>query len=335
MQSLKQLTGDGLNSLQEEAKEVLKKSHTPLQRYGESFVVDSRIGDVRKLSVTSHRSSVMRVDAWKSLSDEDKERITSMDLSDPYLAWQVANMDELGVRIIFLREGEKKVWELKGGGLYWIVLAKGAELKVEDRILNSELVIRRMFVWQYEGSKFSFTGWRAGNNFLNERLQVELLEEGSFNRVNHLTYGKGVEQIDIEAAVYHKASFTESNLTVRTVAAGKSVNIYRGMISVDKGVKGVRGKENGKALLVSQKAVVDILPRLDVNSDDVQCDHGVGIAQLSDEKLVYLRSRGLSEKEAKRLMIQGFLKEGMEFSKMVEKSLDNMVNRGFNSDLSL
>ncbi len=324
MQNLKQLTGDVFNSWQEEAKGVLKKNYRPVNRYGESFIAKPMCEDVRKLSVVNNR---IKLDKWEGLNDESKERIRLVDLSDPYLAWQVASMDR--VRVIFLREGEKKELELVGGGLYFIVLEKGAELKVQDCIQDKERVIRRMFVWQYEGSKFSFTGLRGGNMFLNERVRVELMEEGAFAGLNHLTYGKGEEQVDIEVAVYHKYSNTESDLTVRTVAAGKSVNIYRGMISVDKKLKGVKGREEGKALMASQKAVVDILPRLDVNSDDVQCDHGVGVTQLNDEKLIYLRSRGLSEKEAKRIMILGFLKGDMIFSKKVEKSLENMVNIGF------
>jgi len=330
MYSLKESTRDSINSWQEEARRVLRKNHMPPTRYGESFVIESPIGDVRKLSVASKQSPVMGLDVWEELSDEDRKRIVLMDLKDPYLAWQAANLEGVGARVIYLKEGEKKDIKLKGGGLYWIVLAKRSELRVEDQIMNTEQAIRRMFVWQHEDSEFSFMGWRAGNKFLNERLRVELLEDGACSRVSHLTCGKEMEQSDIEVAVYHKASFTESDLVVRTVAAGKSVNMYRGMIWVDKGLMNIKGKENGKALMVSKKAVVDILPRLDVNSENVQCEHGVGIMQLSDDKLIYLRSRGLSEKEARQLMILGFFRENMGCSEMVDKSLENMVNRGFN-----
>ena len=318
-----------MEGLKQLAKEALEKNHAPVKRYGESFIVASPVEDVRKLTVANREMGGIKRNAWERLSDEDKERIMSVDLSDPYLAWQVANMDGAGARIIYLKEGEKRELEIKGGGLYWIILAKGAELNMEDRILNNELAVRRMFVWQYERSKFSLSGWRAGNDWLNERLRVELLEEGALNKVRHLTCGKEKEQLDIEAAVYHKASKTESDLTVRMIAAGKSINIYRGVISVDRGASGVRGRETAKALMLSRRAVVDVLPQLNVNSDDVQCDHGVGIEQLDKEKLMYLRSRGLSEEEARKLMMSGFLKESMKFSEKVEKSLENMVNRGF------
>lgn len=67
-----------------------------------------------------------------------------------------------------------------------------------------------------------------------------------------------------------------------------------------------------KALNLSPKAQVNALPGLEVDTNDVKAGHSAAVHNLNPEQLIYTQSRGLSEKEAKRLMIEGFLKKGLK-----------------------
>ncbi|MBI3256126.1 MAG: SufD family Fe-S cluster assembly protein, partial [Candidatus Andersenbacteria bacterium] len=175
------------------------------------------------------------------------------------------------------------------------------------------LALPRIFVWQEAGSEFTYWGLRANNTFLSERLQVRLLGEGAAVHVRHLTYGGkpvqkpmvhpgGVpgtlhlpgstighlarsnagmpgstirQQSDIEVSAFHEARQTVSDLAVRSAAADRHVAIYRGLIDIAENAGGSKGYQSGRALLLSRTAVVDNLPELAINTNDVQCSHGV------------------------------------------------------------
>jgi Fe-S cluster assembly protein SufD len=68
-------------------------------------------------------------------------------------------------------------------------------------------------------------------------------------------------------------------------------------------------KQTNKALLLSEDAQINTKPQLEIFADDVKCTHGAAIGQIDDEAMFYLRARGLSQREARRLLIQAFAGE--------------------------
>jgi len=83
--------------------------------------------------------------------------------------------------------------------------------------------------------------------------------------------------------------------------------VWRGMIKVDPGAQRIDAFQECRNLLISKKAHADAIPGLEILANDVRCTHAAAIAQLDPEQLFYLRSRGLREPAAKRLVIEGFL----------------------------
>ena len=67
-----------------------------------------------------------------------------------------------------------------------------------------------------------------------------------------------------------------------------------------------------KNLLLSDRAEVDTRPRLEINACDVACTHGAAVGQLDPDALFYLRSRGVSEREARAILVSGFAREVLE-----------------------
>ena len=79
------------------------------------------------------------------------------------------------------------------------------------------------------------------------------------------------------------------------------------MIKVDEGAQQTDAFQESRNLLISKKAHADSIPGLEILADDVRCTHAAAIAQIDKDQLFYLRSRGLSDAAARRLVIEGFL----------------------------
>ena len=88
--------------------------------------------------------------------------------------------------------------------------------------------------------------------------------------------------------------------------------VWRGMIRVDPGAQQTDAFQESRNLLLSTDAHADAIPGLEIEADDVRCTHAAAVAQVDPEQLYYLRSRGLADAEAKRLVIEGFLQELVE-----------------------
>jgi len=84
------------------------------------------------------------------------------------------------------------------------------------------------------------------------------------------------------------------------------------MIRVDPGAQRTDAFQESRNLLLSTEAHADAIPGLEIEADDVRCTHAAAVAQVDPEQLYYLRSHGLADAEAKRLVIEGFLQELVE-----------------------
>lgn len=107
--------------------------------------------------------------------------------------------------------------------------------------------------------------------------------------------------------VLHEACDTLSNQKVRGVLFDEAKNTFEGLIRVYPGANGVEANQSHKALLLSDKSFVNGQPELEIFNDDVACSHGNAIGQLDENQIFYLMSRGFSEKEAKKILIEAFL----------------------------
>ena len=94
--------------------------------------------------------------------------------------------------------------------------------------------------------------------------------------------------------------------------AERATAVWRGMIRVDPGAQRTDAFQESRNLLLSTDAHADAIPGLEIEADDVRCTHAAAVAQVDPEQLYYLRSHGLADAEAKRLVIEGFLQELVE-----------------------
>jgi Fe-S cluster assembly protein SufD len=139
------------------------------------------------------------------------------------------------------------------------------------------------------------------------RMETRLAGEGADARVTGAYACHGRQHIDFDTTQEHAAPHTTSDLAFRGVLQGRSTAVWKGNIIVDPGAQKTDAFQESRNLLISKRAHADAIPGLEIQANDVRCTHAAAIAQVDPEQLFYLRSRGLPEPVAKRLVIEGFL----------------------------
>ena len=139
------------------------------------------------------------------------------------------------------------------------------------------------------------------------RMETRLAGEGADARVTGAYASHGRQHIDFDTTQEHAAENTTSDLAFRGVLQGRSSAVWKGNIIVDPGAQKTDAFQESRNLLLSKRAHADAIPGLEIQANDVRCTHAAAIAQVDPEQLYYLRSHGLPEDDAKRLVIEGFL----------------------------
>jgi Fe-S cluster assembly protein SufD len=142
--------------------------------------------------------------------------------------------------------------------------------------------------------------------------ETQLAGPGAHGSVTGAYATRGRQHIDFDTLQEHAAPDTTSDLAFRGILAERSSAVWRGMIQVDKGAQRTDAFQESRNLLLSKRAHADAIPGLEILADDVRCTHAAAIAQIDRDQLFYLRSHGLPEAAAQRLVIEGFLQALVE-----------------------
>ncbi len=144
------------------------------------------------------------------------------------------------------------------------------------------------------------------------RMDTRLAGQGSDAKVTGAYAGNGSQHLDFDTTQVHGAPSTTSDLAFRGVLADTATSVWRGMIRVEPGAQQTDAFQESRNLLLSREAHSDAIPGLEIEADDVRCTHAAAVAQLDPEQLHYLRSRGLPEESARKVVIEGFLESLVE-----------------------
>ncbi len=142
--------------------------------------------------------------------------------------------------------------------------------------------------------------------------ETQLAGPGAHGKVTGAYASRGRQHLDFDTLQEHAAEDTTSDLAFRGILADRSSAVWRGMIKVDPGAQRTDAFQESRNLLLSKRAHADAIPGLEILANDVRCTHAAAIAQIDKEQLFYLRSHGLPERDADRLVIEGFLQALVE-----------------------
>jgi Fe-S cluster assembly protein SufD len=155
--------------------------------------------------------------------------------------------------------------------------------------------------------------------------------EGSTSEMLALVVAEGTQEIDCRTRQIHRQPHTHSDLLYKNVLFDQARTIFSGLIYVEEGAHYTDAYQTCRSLLLSDEAESNSMPGLEINADQVKCSHGATAGPLRDEEIFYLRSRGLTEPEARQLLAFGFCLEVLEKIKHpeIEAIMSSMVEEKF------
>jgi Fe-S cluster assembly protein SufB len=131
--------------------------------------------------------------------------------------------------------------------------------------------------------------------------------EGARVEFTGITFaGKG-QHLDTGAKVLHAAPYTSSNINSKSISKDGGVALYRGVVKIASNAHHSKSTVSCESLMLDNKSKSDTIPVIDIMNDEVDLGHEAKIGRISDEAIFYLMSRGISEEEAKAMIVRGFV----------------------------
>jgi Fe-S cluster assembly protein SufD len=133
------------------------------------------------------------------------------------------------------------------------------------------------------------------------------------------------QEYDQRTFQHHVSPGAASDLLYKNSLYDHSRTIFSGLIFVDQGAHRTDAYQTCRNLLMSEDAEANSMPGLEINADDVKCSHGSTSAQISDEEIFYLRTRGICPQRARQLIARGFSVEVVE--RLGDEAVEELVLR--------
>ena len=151
-----------------------------------------------------------------------------------------------------------------------------------------------------------------GGALVRNNVHPVLAGEGGECLINGLFIGGGRQHLDNYMLVEHAKAHCGSRQFYNGILDGSAHGVFHGRIVVHKDAQKTDAKQTNRNLLLSDQAQIDTKPQLEIYADDVKCTHGATIGQLEENALFYLRSRGIDEVSARRLLLLAFASECLD-----------------------
>ncbi len=158
-------------------------------------------------------------------------------------------------------------------------------------------------------SNFSSRSIDLGGALVRNDVNAVLAGEGIDCTLDGLYLVTGRQHVDSHTRIDHVKPHCSSRELYKGVLDGKSRAVFNGKIYVHKDAQKTDAKQTNKNLLLSEDAVINTKPQLEIYADDVKCTHGSTIGQLDQDAIFYLRSRGIDLATARSLMTYAFASE--------------------------
>ncbi len=219
-----------------------------------------------------------------------------------------------------------------------IILQKGAQAQYHklERESQNSFHIGMTQVNQIESTKFFSSAITLDGGLVRNGLNVILNGEHSECELNGLYMISGNEHVDNYTLIDHPKPNAKSRQVYKGILAGKSTAVFSGKVFVHENAQKTDASQTNKNLLLSKHATVNTKPQLEIFADDVKCTHGAAVGQLEDEAIFYLKTRGIDERSASRLLSYGFAGEVIDTIQIepVKQELNRILSEKLDGDLA-
>ncbi len=138
-------------------------------------------------------------------------------------------------------------------------------------------------------------------------LEIDLDGPGASLDLAGASMSTGNEEVSVRVTVRHNVPGCRSEQLFKSVAGGSARVSFDGLVYVAQDAVRTVAHQQNHSLLLSEGAVAESRPQLEIYADDVECSHGATTGYLNPEELFYMRSRGIPEAEARKMQVEAFL----------------------------
>lgn len=202
--------------------------------------------------------------------------------------------------------------------------------KIQDEnqfgyLLNTTLVIQK------KQSVFSTHTFTLSGSLVRNNLNIILDDEGIESNLNGLYLTNEKQVVDNHTLVDHRKPKCNSNELYKGIIEGKSTATFNGKIFVRRDAQKTNAFQSNKNILLSDDGTINTKPQLEIYADDVKCSHGTSTGKLDEDKIFYLRARGLGEASAKKLLMYAFASEVVDTIKIdaLRQYIENKISKRF------
>lgn len=178
-----------------------------------------------------------------------------------------------------------------------------------------------------ENSKINWSDISIGAEFYKASTISELNGANAASDMKIVYITSENQKYDIYTGTMHNFKNTQSNTLTRGVISDRAKALSQGLVYISKAANESIGYEKQDALILSDNAEADAIPNLQIENNDVKCSHASSIGQIDEEKINYLMSRGLSEKESTKLIIEGY------FQPIIDNVNDKLIEEKISSTI--
>jgi Fe-S cluster assembly protein SufB len=163
-----------------------------------------------------------------------------------------------------------------------------------------------------KNSKISWTQVETGSAITWKYPSCILRGDGSRGEFYSIAVSNGRQQVDSGTKMIHLGKNTSSRIISKGIAAGRSQNTYRGLVSAHRKATGARNFTNCDSLLIGDKCGAHTVPYIEAKNASSHFEHEATTSKISEDKLFYCQSRGLSSEEAVALIVNGFVRDVLQ-----------------------
>ncbi|GAB6086133.1 Fe-S cluster assembly protein SufB [Alkaliphilus crotonatoxidans] len=167
-------------------------------------------------------------------------------------------------------------------------------------------------------------------------LYPSTILKGEGARVDHtqITFASKGQYLDTGSKVIHLAPNTTSRVVSKSISKNGGVAFYRGLLKVAADADGCKANVECESLMLDNESRADTLPTIDLKNDDIDIGHEAKIGRISEEQIYYLMSRGITEDEAKAMIVRGFvepiakelpLEYAVEMNRLIQLELEGAI----------
>jgi len=206
--------------------------------------------------------------------------------------------------------------------------ARLTHLRVQDDATQATSVLRTDAVLASH-SQYHRVDLELGAALSRHELNVRLEGDNARLTANGVLLATGRRHLDTRLGIDHVGRDTTCALAWRGLGAGRSRAVFHGGITIHAGADGSDASLSNKNLLLSDNAEIDTQPVLEIHADEVKAAHGATVGRLDDNAMFYLRSRGLPEQAARKLLTAAFCREvlGIIDDSALRASLTGVLDR--------